>query len=78
MFPPQLLVGLIAGPFVTATVAVAASAGEGTHQGLKESPLARIISGNLGRMMVLRSELDLRPAASADSDHCEWPSAGNP
>lgn len=59
MLRRKLVVGLIAGPVVAAAAVVAIAAEGGTGHSLKDTALGRLISGCVGRMMVLRSELDL-------------------
>jgi Spy/CpxP family protein refolding chaperone len=59
MFRRKVVIGLIAGSLLAGAVVAAVAAEEGTRPGLKNTPLGRLISGCVGRMMVLRSELDL-------------------
>jgi len=56
----RLLIGVAACLVAGAAVAAPGLAGPGKgHGGFKDTPLGRLITGNVGRMMVLRSELDL-------------------
>ncbi len=59
MLRRKSLVGLVAGVALAAVVTVAVAAEGDASRGLKGSPLGRLISGCIGRMMVLRSELNL-------------------
>ena len=61
MFRHLLIVGLVAGGIATATLTAAPSAGPGVGFGRRpaDTPLGKLISGNLGRMLVLRSELNI-------------------
>lgn len=63
MFHSKLTACLLVGLFATAAVAapLAATTATGFAEGprLAQSPVGRLILGNLGRLMVLRSELDV-------------------
>lgn len=61
MLGRKFFICLFAGFVIAAAVAVAVAAEEGTGPRLKSTPLGRLISGCVGRMMVLRSELDFTP-----------------
>jgi Spy/CpxP family protein refolding chaperone len=61
MFRHLLTVGLVAAGIATATLAAPPRTGPGMGLGRRpaETPLGKLVSGNLGRMLVLQSELNL-------------------
>ena len=68
MLRNMMVVGLLTGAIATAGVAATTTGATGTHSGwqtVRNSPLGRLISGNIGRLLVLRSELNITPEQRA-------------
>ncbi len=61
MLRSMMMVGLLCTAVATTGVATGPVTNQGDWQKVRNSPLGRLISGNVGRLLVLRSELNITP-----------------